>query len=383
MKALVFTGTRAEFGLLTPLMRELLHQKCEATWLATGIHLLPEYGNTIELVRKGPGSIAAEVPYFEKNELADSFAAGVSGFAKVLRDERPDWLVVLGDRHETLAVTIAASIEEIPVAHLHGGDKADSGHMDEAQRHAITRFAALHLAASEGSAQRLRKFGEEDWRIHMVGAPGIDRIHHLATSERAAIDEAARALPENFALVIFHPLSLEADQAGQQAEALFEAMDGLAMNKLVIFPNNDPGGAAVLDVIRARQERADYRLVPNLEAHAYIAALERASVFVGNSSSGVIEAPYFGLPMVHVGRRNFGREQAGHVDYVDFDSAEIRSKVEEAIALREAGDSDPTSRYRLAQANNPYGDGHAAERSVKLMLELAGDARLLKKLITY
>lgn len=396
LDVLIFTGTRAESGLLTPIAQACLaHPKLKPAWLVSGQHLLAERGSTVEDLRKGEVPIAGEVSFFVHHRespqassgdlaqtmlpLARDMGEGGARLAQELAKLKPDWLVVLGDRVETFAAVSAAFLLGIPICHLHGGDRIDSGHMDEAFRHAITRFASLHCAASDESAERLRKFGEEDWRIHMIGAPGLDRLAlahaAIAGRERELLQDAG-VLPErDFLFLIFHPVSREVAELPAQVDALMQALDARAEFKLAVLPNNDPGAQPILDALKAREKSGDWSVVSNLDASRYAAALSQARAFVGNSSSGIIEAPLFGLPFVHVGTRNTGREHAGHVDFVATDAAAIEASLARAVT--------DEAHARVAALRNPYGSGQAGKACARLLADLADDPRLTLKRVVY
>ncbi len=412
MRIIVFTGTRAEFGLLQPVMRAIERraidprgngsEPSQVGWMASGSHLVSEMGNTIELVRSDPAPIVAEVPFFRPGlSPAINTGNGISAIAKRLEEIRPDWLVVLGDRYESFAATVAASLSGIPVCHIHGGDRANSGHVDECFRHAMTRFAALHCAGSRASADRLLKFGEEPWRVHWVGAPGLDRLRQIASEHQTEMAEFAASIGGPFLLVILHPVSSEEAQAGAQADWLIGALDRHPLRKLVVLPNNDPGGDAIRNrllktaygagtnaQIAGGKHEAHFRVglsaagggdwltTANLDSVHYAAALKYARAFVGNSSSGIIEAPIFGLPMVHTGNRNRDRENAGHVQWVDWnDDAGLAAALELALS-----DSEHA---RVAELPNPYGDGMASQRIAELLWAFRDNPELQRKLVTY
>jgi GDP/UDP-N,N'-diacetylbacillosamine 2-epimerase (hydrolysing) len=386
LKIALFTGTRAEFGLLKPVARACEAAGMETGWIAGGMHLLESRGSTITQVRTDKAPIWAEVPCFAEGEShAQAVSRAITGVAEALEKTKPCFLVVLGDRYETFAATQAASYTRVPTIHLHGGDRANSGHLDESMRHAISRLASLHAAASPQSAERLRKFGEEDWRIRVVGAPGLDRLKQLVTTRADEITAWRESHPGSYLLVILHPVSGEETVAGAQAKTLFEQLDRRPEWKLAVYPNNDPGGDAIMAELKAQVARAKGRTrtvktrswmaVPNLNDVEYAAALSNARALVGNSSAGIIEAPLFGIPMVHVGRRNLGREQSGHAVFVDHDARAIEAALDDAV-------SEP-AHERARALQNPYGDGHAGERAAAMMAELHADKRLLHKLVTY
>jgi len=392
-RVLIFTGTRAESGLLTPIARACAaHQQLDPAWLVSGQHLLGANDSALEELRADSIPLAAEVPFFEHHRdackadagaymlpLALDMGQGGARISQALADLKPDWLVVLGDRVETFAASAAAYVLGIPICHLHGGDRIDSGHMDEGFRHAITRFASLHCAASEESANRIRKFGEEEWRIEMIGAPGLDRlaaIHaQIKGQERALLAEIGVPAGKDFLLVIYHPVSREAQQIPAQIAALMQALDARPEHKLVVLPNNDPGAAPILQALDARKDHADWSIEANLPGPLYAAALSQARAFVGNSSSGIIEAPLFAQPFVHVGTRNTGREHAGHVDFVATDAAAIGASIARAVTQEE--------HKRVASLRNPYGAGRAGEACAEALVRFAGDERLTLKRVTY
>ena len=394
-RVLIFTGTRAEAGLLAPVARACAENKSlRASWLVSGTHALQGHGDTLDDVRQSGVEVAETVPFFSSPDqahghplhtLASDMGKGLARLADALDALKPGWLVVLGDRVESFAAASAAFALRIPVAHLHGGDRIESGHMDEAFRHAITRFAALHFAASEGSAERLRKFGEEEWRIHMTGAPGLDRLSALKSAiagrERQVLSRHGVPADARLLLVIFHPVSAELGSMESQAHELFGALDARPEHKLAIFPNNDPGHEAIEAALLKRQAEPRWSVERNLGPESYAAAMSVASAFVGNSSSGVIEAPLFGLPFVHIGTRNQGREQAGHVVFV---TPVERMAIDAAISQA----TRPEAHERVAKLINPYGSGDCGQKVARL-LEAFSDqshpmhSRLLHKRVAY
>ncbi len=393
LKVLLFTGTRAEAGLLTPIAQACFkHPDLSPAWLASGTHLLEGFGQSKQELLATSLPIAAEVPFFQayashnattKDQtlplLTQDLGNGIAALAQALSNERPDWLVVLGDRVESFAAATAAYTLGIAICHLHGGDKIDSGHMDEGFRHTITRFAHLHCAASKGSARRLEQFGEEAWRIHLVGAPGLDRLRQAKETnqgkEKELLTQLGLQAELPFLLVIFHPTSSELEAAEQQATNLFKALDRCQHQKLLIAPNIDPGHKAIRSQVKNYQTKAKWIIKENLSTIEYAAAMSQAKLFIGNSSSGIIEAPLFDLPFIHVGKRNQGREHAGHVRFTSFESEEIYACIQEL--------DDPQKAEAYKHLKNPYGQGNAGEKTARLLAEMIRHPEFMIKKISY
>lgn len=386
-RILVLTGVRSEFGLLAPVIEEVQATRGTSMSLAvTGVHLLHEYGHTIDEVGAAGFPIGHVIPFYEPGPITDeglpaAMARGVAGIARALAESDSECLVVLGDRAEAMAGALAAYAARRAVAHIHGGDKADSGHTDEGFRHAITRLAHLHLAASEASALRLRAMGEEEWRIHRVGSPGLDAIQR----ELPALRAEANAFParvgldtrQPLALFVFHPDRLAVARAGADARAQLDTLLDGGYRVLAVYPNSDPGSEAIIAELGRAAARAPGRVAvrPSLPRREFLVALAASDVMVGNSSASLIETPAFGLPVVCVGERNRSREHAENVLFVDARPDAI------AAALRRAReDRDWLARCRAAR--NPWGDGHASERIARILRDTPADDRLFRKLLT-
>ena len=387
-RILVVTGARSEFGLLAPVVTALMDRADVVTTLAvTGVHLLADYGRTIEEVRAAGYRIHHEIPMYESGPLEDgllpaALARATSGVAEALAKDEAEGVLVLGDRAEALAAALASYAAGRVVVHIHGGDRTDSGHTDEAFRHAITRFAHVHLAATEESAARLRATGEEEWRVHRVGSPGLDTVMAQLSpavtpteSELAARFDLDPARP--LALFLFHPDRLEQQRAGALATQVLDALLAENCSVVAVYPNSDPGSEAIVAAIDAARARAPERIAvrTSLPRLQFLEVLAGARLMVGNSSAGLIEAPCVGLPVVNVGKRNRHREHGANVLFVDADAAGLRA------ALRQAAE-DPRFRARCQAAGSPYGDGQSAVRIARIVAETEVDARLLGKRIT-
>ena len=366
-KIAVLTGTRAEYGLLRPLLDELERDPGFAVSLiVTGAHLAPRFGMTVTEIESDGRRVAARVPLplDDDSELGVSraMAAALAGVAGALSAARPDLFVVLGDRYETLAAACAALLARVPMAHLHGGELSE-GAADDAMRHAVTKMAWLHFPATPAAARRIEQLGEDPARVFAVGALGVDNALRQARLSKSDLeDELGPLFGPTTALTTFHPVTLEESSGAAQIAELLTALDGLPELRCVFtLPNADAGNravaAAIVHYCEVHPDRA--RAFASLGSRRYLSLLGWADVCLGNSSSGIIEAPSLGTPTVDIGERQSGREHAACVLHCEPRAAAI------AATLRGALSPDV---QRLARScDNPYGDGHAAERIVGVL----------------
>jgi UDP-hydrolysing UDP-N-acetyl-D-glucosamine 2-epimerase len=297
----------------------------------------------------------------------------VAGFGDAFARQRPDLVLLLGDRFEILAAAVAALPFALPVAHVHGGEVSE-GAMDNQIRHAITKLAHLHFASAEPHARRIAAMGEEPWRIHTVGAPGLDRIANLEPLPREVLARELD-LPADgpWLLVTFHPVTLEYRDTAAHVDALLSALEKTDGTLVMSYPNADTARRLVIDRLEefaARHPRR-CRLARNLGERHYLSLLRHADVMVGNSSSGLIEAPSFGLPVVNVGARQRGRLRGANVIDVEASREDILRGIEAAL--------QPAFRAQARSAANPYGDGRAASRIVEVLRTVPLGARLVQK----
>jgi UDP-N-acetylglucosamine 2-epimerase (non-hydrolysing)/GDP/UDP-N,N'-diacetylbacillosamine 2-epimerase (hydrolysing) len=374
----VLTGSRSEYGILRPVMNKInLYPELRLTVIAAGMHLEREFGRSLQHIKEDGFPVGALVQMTAKDdslaEMAGSVGRGIIGIVEALEKIHPEFLVVLGDRLEVLAGAIAAAYLNIPVAHIHGGELTQGG-LDESARHAVTRFAHLHLAATKKSAENLRRMGEENWRIHLVGSPAIDAILSTKLLSTAELESKLQIdLSRPLVLVVQHPVTTQVQEAERQMEETLSAVAMTGHKAVVIYPNADAGGRRMIKVIRRYQERHGLKAFANLTSRVYLSLLKHASVLVGNSSSGLIEAPSFGIPAVNIGIRQEGRERAENViDVPKHDRKAILAALGKALG-------DQKFRLRARQSKNPYGDGQAAERIAEVLVATKIDFRLLQK----
>ncbi|WP_374512690.1 UDP-N-acetylglucosamine 2-epimerase [Brevundimonas sp.] len=371
-KVAVVTGGRAEYGLLQPVMEEIrAATDLELQLIVTGAHLEPRFGMTVEQIEADGFGIDARIPLgLERDapgDIARATARCLTGVSEVLERLTPDLMLVLGDRYEILAAAQAALIHGVPLAHIAGGDVTE-GAFDESIRHALTKLAHLHLTTNPEAAGRVARMGEEPWRIHVVGSPGLDQLRRLERLEGEALEAALGApLGERNLLVTYHPVTLEPDGGLTGFQALLAGLDALPRQvvKWVTRPNADPGGIAVEAALdRWAQGREDVHVFASLGQLRYLSLMAQVDAVVGNSSSGFYEAPSLGVPTVDVGDRQKGRLAAPSVLRCPAEPAAITD------AIRRAFDLDCTG------VKNPYGDGDSARRIVGV-LRAAPDRRTL------
>ncbi len=376
-RILYLSGTRADFGLMRRTLLAIAdHPDLAVQVAACGMHLEPAFGHTVEDIEAAGlpvvARIRSDVAARDRAGMARAVGQTLLGLSAHLAEDRPDLLLLLGDRGEMLAGATAALHLGIPSVHVHGGER--SGTVDEALRHAISKMATWHFPATEQSRERLIAMGEDPWRVFVVGAPGLD---DLPASFAAGRDEVARQLGigagRPWALVLFHPVVQQAEQAGAQTAALLQGLRdagaGRDFDVLWLAPNADAGSAAVLRQLDALP--GGWQLRAHLPRDLYLQALRHALVLVGNSSSGIIEAASFGTPVVNVGQRQQLRERNPGTLDVDAHAQSI------AAALRSACGQP------RAAAHNVYGDGRSAARIAARLAALPLDDAVLLKANRY
>ncbi len=372
----VFSATRADLWPLTPLLRGLVaDRRFATTLLATGSHLSSAYGSTLAEIADWVPTTVIEPGLGADDSAGSLFGVAqqeAAGVARVFAGHRPHLLVLLGDRYELLGVAQAALLHRVPIVHLHGGDVTE-GAFDDSVRHAVTKLASVHCCATGLAARRVRAMGEEDWRVHVTGAPALDGlVARVAATPPSAWHERIGGAPRApFGVVTYHPPTVNPEVARAELEAVLAACDRLG-TVVVTYPGADPGAAAVIDRIRRfADEHPDARIVPSLGEH-YAPVVAAADVVIGNSSSGIVEVPTFGVPVVNVGRRQEGRERPAAV---------IDASTPDAVAAAVARAIDPATRRALAGAPNPYGDGRAVPRILEVLATTPLDRLLAKRLV--
>lgn len=363
----VVTGTRAEYGLLRPLISAIKGDKSlDLKLLVTGMHLIPEFGNTYREIESDGFTIDAKIEDGWDGDSAKSITKSVGcalkGFAEVFDQLKPDLLVLLGDRTEILAAATAATIANIPIAHLHGGETTE-GAYDEFIRHAITKMSHLHFASTECYKNRIIQLGEHPSRVFNVGAIGIDSIKNLnLLSKKELENDIGVKFNKTSALITFHPVTLENSTTEEQFNAVLQAVHEIKDCTLIFTKaNSDKGGRIINKLIDDYVDKNKHKafVYASLGQLRYLSALQYVDFVVGNSSSGILEVPYFGIPTINIGDRQKGRIMPISVINCKADTDEIKK------AIHMASDQNFVNHIRLM--HNIYGNGTATQQILKVI----------------
>ncbi len=366
----VFTGTRAEYGLLYWLLKDIESEpEMTLQLLVSGAHLSPGFGLTYKQIEQDGFQIAAKVEMLLSSDTATgtakSIGLGIIGFADALARLQPDVMVILGDRFEALAAAQTAMILRIPVIHLHGGEITE-GAYDDSIRHAITKMSYLHGVSTEEHRNRVIQLGESPERVVNIGAIGLD---HLSKSTMMTLSQLSHSLSfpleRDFFVVTYHPETLGSEPPEVAFQSLLDALDSFADYQIIFtYPNADDGGSECIRMIEDYAARNPGRVlaIPSLGHIRYLSAVKYCAAVVGNSSSGIIEVPSFGVPTVNIGNRQKGRMAASSVIHCEASVSGITGAIEKAI-------SDD---FREAARNtlNPYGKGDSSAQVIKMIKSL-------------
>ena len=343
--------------------------------IVTGMHLSEEFGYTIKEIEKDGFEIYAKLNTLNIRDTGSEMAKYIGNttvkLAEVFEELKPDILLLLGDRGEMLAGAISATCMNILIAHVHGGET--SGSVDEGFRHAISKLAHLHFVATEESKRKLVLLGEEPNRIFVVGAPGLDDISENLLSPEEISKKYNLDLSKPIVLLVQHSVVTEVDKAPEQIRETLEAIVELQLQTIVIYPNADAGGRKMIKIIEEYEHTYPFiKAYKSLPRKEYLSLMNIATVMVGNSSSGIIEAPSFGLPVVNIGSRQKGRLRAKNVIDVGYNKEEIKNTILKIIY-------DNNFRKKLQKLKNPWGDGKASERIVRILTKIKINKDLLQK----
>lgn len=378
-KICIVTGSRAEYGLFYPLLKHLkAERRCKLQIVACGMHLSSEFGLTYKGIEKDGFKIdeKLKMPVVDhtKKGITKSTGYGVMGFADIFDKLSPDIVILLGDRFETFSAAIAAFINRIPIAHIHGGELT-KGSLDDALRHSITKMSYLHFASTERYRKRIIQLGESPDRVFNVGAPGIDNIKNLNLMDRDDLEKKINfKFGRKTALVTFHPATLEYKTAKLQIKELLQAIDTFGDLKVIFTrPNADVDSNIIIELIDDYAKRHHGKAISfiSLGNLKYLSTVKCVDVVIGNSSSGVIEVPSLGKPTVNIGDRQDGRIKAKSVIDCKPRAVDIRRAIKKALSK--------DFQHHCMLVKNPYGDGNAAEKIVKIIRRYLDKEIALKK----
>jgi UDP-hydrolysing UDP-N-acetyl-D-glucosamine 2-epimerase len=382
-KITVFTGNRAEYGLLHPVIRSLASDSSMETYLIiSGSHLSDEFGMTVSEIDVSGIKEVKEIPLptvkVNENEgMLLSFSAIINNGLEKLKRWEPDMIVLAGDRFETFAMAVTSYYMNIPIAHLFGGDLSQGGHLDDSARHSITKLAHLHFTTNDDSYKRVIALGEEKWRVFNVGSPVMD---YVVKGDYASPDEIARELELEIdkPIILFtqHPITTESELAYDQVKESLEALKGLGYQPVITYPCNDAGSEHIISAINEYKLIPYFRVRKSLGRRLYLGCVRIASCVAGNSSSGLMETPLFKVPAVNIGVRQAGRLKAENVIDVPCKRESITKAIRQTI-------EDHHFIARARNCSNPYGEGGASNRIFDIIKSTKIDSRLLKKQMTY
>jgi UDP-N-acetylglucosamine 2-epimerase (non-hydrolysing)/GDP/UDP-N,N'-diacetylbacillosamine 2-epimerase (hydrolysing) len=374
----VVTTSRADYSHLYWPLRELeAHPEVDLKLIVLASHLSPEFGHTVREIEKDGFAIAARLECLLSSDtdvgMAKSIGLAVLSLADTLAVMRPDLILLIADRYEMLAPAAVALALRIPIAHIEGGELSQ-GAIDDAVRNALTKMSHIHFTSTEAARDRVISMGEEPWRVHRAGAPSLDHLRRSNLPSQSEIESRLQIdLSRPTVVIAYHPVTLLSD-TNAEAEEVFSALAQLPQQLVFCYPNADAGSRDLAARIRALlTQHHDSYLFTNLPAVEYWSLLRDAALFLGNSSSGIMEAASFALPTVNIGMRQQGRERAQNI----IDTPAVAASI--LAAVRKADSSG--FRNSLQGMTNPYGDGFAAERILKVLTNLPSRDELLLKLV--
>ncbi|MDI9817745.1 MULTISPECIES: UDP-N-acetylglucosamine 2-epimerase [unclassified Legionella] len=369
------SGTRADYGLMRAVLKRLeAASDIDLSICVTGMHLSSLYGNTInEIIADGfniCGQIPIDVDTATHSTMAKSIGYGLIAMTELFEQQRPDIVLLLGDRGEMLAGALAAVHLNIPIVHIHGGER--SGTVDEMIRHAVSKLSHYHFVATQAAYQRLIKMGEKESTVFLVGAPGLDEIASYKPCDRNHFCRQYNLDPcRQFALLVFHPVVQEYYEVKSQFENIIFAALQLELQLIILEPNSDAGGHFIRNALNDYQGHADIRIIKHMQRQDYLDCLANVDVMLGNSSSGIIEAASYNLLVINVGSRQQLRERGDNVIDVATDVESILFGLKKVLSTKKIA------------CSNFYGDGQTSERCYNLLRTVSLDPDILSKCNAY
>jgi len=378
MKLLFFTGSRGEWGYLRPILDKCKKMKIKFHLCVTNMHLLDNFGYSLKEIEKDGFKINDKIYMaldgYNKHTVTKSMGVLMSSFVDTVNRINPDWIVIAGDRGETLIASIVAAYTDTPIAHIQAGEL--SGNIDGQARHAIGKFSNLHFASNQDAAMRLKKLGEEKFRIKLVGAPQLDDLNKLKYNNLKNFKTKYNInLNNGYLLVIYHPPQEQIESIKIDLNSIFKFLNKIKLKKIWISPNNDAGSSIIKSEFLRKRKSDDY-LFDNLPRNEYLILLKNTRCIIGNSSSGILESPTFKTPCINIGKRQFGRLRAKNIIDVNI------PKVSNLLNAYKKSQSK-SFKNKIKNLKNPYGDGNSSERILKIILNTKIDDKLMFKKLTY
>jgi len=376
-KILYISGTRADYGLIRNCLSKInKNPDLNLEIVVCGMHLMEEFGCSINEIKEDGFKINIIDAVFENDDkfsMSKFIGEFIISLTEKIKNINPDLILLLGDRAEMLGGAIVGAYLNIPIAHLHGGEISST--VDEYSRHAITKLSNIHLAASELSKKRIILMGEDPNNVFFVGAPGLDELLEENFIPREVLaDKYDLDLSKPLVIAVQHPVSLEADKSKEQILETLKAINNLKYQTIMIYPNADAGGRAMIETIIEYKDNNNMdflKTFKNIEHSEFLSLMNIADVMIGNSSSGIFEALYFNLPVINVGSRQEGREHGENVVNVDYSFFEIEKSVNKVMS--------DNFKNKLTNSKKPYGDGNASENIVEILANIKLNDLLLKK----
>ncbi len=380
---LAVTGIRSEYDIMSSVFTAIEnHPSLELQLVVTGAHLSEDYGFTIKEIEQDGFKIVDQIESLLNSDSTSGRVKGLAiqlqGLAQTVSRVKPDFLLVLGDREESMTTALIGAYMNIPVAHIAGGDRV-VGNVDDQIRHAVTKLSHLHFTTNEESAERILKLGEQPFRVFNTGNPGIDRFVEVP---RISLSDVSNQIGVNlvddepYIILLQHVISSELEFAYDQIKESLEAIKEMAIKTIVIRPNSDAGGQQLVRAIKEYESLPFIHVAKNIPRLGFVNLMRNASCILGNSSAGILEAPYLKLPAINVGNRQHGRKHAENVQFIGHDKNEIIQAVNKAVF-------DKEYRAKVATCINPYGEGSSSERIASILATVNIDEELLIKDITF
>jgi UDP-N-acetylglucosamine 2-epimerase (hydrolysing) len=348
MKRILFlTGTRADFGKIKSLIEICNNSKdFEVDIFVTGMHLHKQYGETvIEIERCGYPRIFKFFNYTSETTMDLTLAKTIDGLSGYIKEYRPDLIIVHGDRAEALAGAIVGALNNILVGHIEGGEV--SGTIDELIRHSVSKLSHIHFVSNELAKKRLVQMGELEEQVFIIGSPDIDVMFSNNLPSLSLVKEYYQIPFEKYAVVLFHPVTTEQDRIQKDVDLFVNSMLSDSGNYVVIFPNNDMGSSTILSAYKSLKENPRFKIFPSLRFEYFLTLLKNAEFMIGNSSAGIREAPYYGIPSINLGSRQRNRAFGETIIHADFESGEIANAITTA---RTRGKGQP--KYDFGKGNS-------------------------------